>query len=487
MQLAILTPRPPSPYARGVAAPAPFFHRLADACRARDSLLCVGLDPGLDAVADASLASHNRKIIDAVADVACCVKPNAAFYEARGIPGLEALADTIAYARGKGLPVILDAKRGDIASSAAAYAKAAFERWNADAVTVNPFLGADGVEPFTAYADRGVFLLCHTSNPGARDIQELTADGRFVYEHVAALAVSWNGRGNAGLVVGATYPGELARVRLIAPEAWILLPGVGTQGGDLEASLAAGLRDDGMGVIVNVSRGVAQAADPGAAAREYRDRINAVRRGPRGDATPAPTASLADEIAVGLHALGAVRFGEFTLKSGQKSPIYIDLRLLVSDPALMRTVARAMAALLKSIACDRIAAIPYGGLPIGQAVSLETGLPLVYPRREVKEYGTKKAIEGAFRPGETVVVLDDLVTTGGSKLEAIAPLAEAGLVVKDVVVLVDRGQGGAAELAARGVRLHAVLTLSGLLDALVRHGSIAATAASGVRAALGIA
>ncbi len=471
-----------------MAAPASFFARLADACRARDSLLCVGLDPGLDAVPDASLLSFNSKIIDAVADVACCVKPNAAFHEARGIPGLEALAETIAYARAKGLPVILDAKRGDIASSAAAYAKAAFERWNADAVTVNPFLGADGVEPFTAYADRGVFLLCHTSNPGARDIQELTADGRFVYEHVAALAVAWNGRGNVGLVVGATYPGELARVRRIAPEAWILLPGVGSQGGDLEASLDAGLRGDGMGVIVNVSRAVAQAADPGAAAREYRDRINAVRRGPRGTrpAAPAPAAALADGIAVGLHALGAVRFGEFTLKSGQKSPIYIDLRLLVSDPKLMRTVARAIAELLKGVSCDRIAAIPYGGLPIGQAVSLETGLPLIYPRREVKEHGTKKAIEGVFRPGETVVVLDDLVTTGGSKIEAIAPLTEAGLAVKDVVVLVDRGQGGADELASRGVRLHAVLTLADLLDALVRRGTIAASAAAGVRSALGI-
>ena len=472
-----------------MAAPAPFFTRLADACRERDSLLCVGLDPGLEAVPTDAVAVHNKRIIDAVADVACCVKPNYAFHEARGLPGLEALLDTIAYARAKGLPVILDAKRGDVSSSAAAYAKAAFHAWGADAVTVNPFLGADGVEPFTAYADRGVFLLCHTSNPGARDIQELQAGGRFVYEHVAALATSWNGLGNVGLVVGATYPEELARVRRIAPEAWILLPGVGTQGGDLEASLAAGLRSDGMGVIVNVSRAIAQAPDPGAAAREYRDRINAVRRRPRGvgpAAAPTPAPSLADEIAVGLHALGAVRFGEFTLKSGRKSPIYIDLRLLVSDPALMRTVARAMAGLMRGIACDRIAAIPYGGLPIGQAVSLETGLPLVYPRREVKEYGTKKAIEGAFSAGETVVVLDDLVTTGGSKIEAIAPLAEAGLEVKDVVVLVDRGQGGAAELAAHGLRLHAVLTLADLLDALVRRGSIDAPTAAAVRSALEI-
>jgi uridine monophosphate synthetase len=473
-----------------------FFARLADACRRNDSLLCVGLDPQLDAVPDADLRSRIAGLVDATAEFACCFKPNCAFFEARGTPGLEALAATIAHVHAKGLPVILDAKRGDVASSAAAYAKAAFETWGADAVTLNPFLGGDSIEPFAAYADRGMFLLCRTSNPGARDLQELAAGDRTVYEHVAALAASWNRAGNVGLVVGATWPDELARVRKIAHELWILLPGVGAQGGDLEASLAAGLRPDGLGVVVNVSRAIATAADPRAAARDFRGRINsarrgrinAIRRGPRPKAqvaAPAAGEALVDEIAIGLHALGAVRFGEFTLKSGKKSPVYIDLRLLVSDPALMRIVAHAMANLLRGIRCDRIAAIPYGGLPIGQAVSLETGLPLVYPRREVKDYGTRKAIEGAYAPGETVAVLDDLVTTGGSKLEAIAPLAEAGLVVKDIVVLVDRTRGGAEELATRGLRLHAVLTLEALLEALVRRGAVEASMAASVRSALG--
>jgi len=469
-----------------------FFQKLADACRAHDSLLCVGLDPQLETVRDADLRSRTADLVDATAEFACCFKPNYAFFEARGIPGLVALAATIAHVHAKGLPVILDAKRGDVASSAAAYAKAAFEAWGADAVTLNPFLGGDSVEPFAAYADRGMFLLCRTSNPGARDLQELAAGGRTVYEHVAALAASWNRAGNLGLVVGATWPEELARVRGMTSDQWILLPGVGAQGGDLEASLAAGLRPDGLGVVVNVSRAIAQAADPGRAARELRDRINAARKARRSSPAPKPGDSrqarvdpaLVDEIALGLHALGAVRFGEFTLKSGKKSPGYIDLRLLVSDPSLMRTVARAMAGLLGGIRCDRIAAIPYGGLPIGQAVSLETGLPLVYPRREVKDYGTKKAIEGAYASGETVAVLDDLVTTGGSKLEAIAPLAGAGLGVKDIGGLVDRAQGGAEELAARGLRLHAVLTLEALLDALVRRGAVDAGTAGAVRSAL---
>jgi len=421
--------------------------------------------------------------MDAAAPFACAFKPNAAFYEARGLAGWTALQRVIAHAQAAGKPVILDAKRGDIASTAEAYAAACFDALGADAVTMNPLLGGDTVECF-ARAGKGVFLLCHTSNPGAQDLQEQDVGGRPFFELLAEKALGWNRHDNLGLVVGATYPDQLARVRAIAPRMWILLPGVGTQGGDLEASLDAGLDAQAGRLLVNVSRAVCAARDPGAAAAEFRDRINAVRKAPHRARAAAPARSLRDEVALGLHSLGAVRFGEFTLKSGKKSPVYIDLRLLVSDPALMARVARLFQEMLAPLAFDRIAAIPYGGLPIGQAVALATGRPLLYPRREVKEYGTKKAIEGAFSPGETAVVLDDLVTTGGSKLEAMEPLLQAGLVVKDVAVLVDREQGGAQELAARGVALHAALTLGQILETLVRHGRITDSVKAEVHAAL---
>jgi uridine monophosphate synthetase len=300
-------------------------------------------------------------------------------------------------------------------------------------------------------------------------------------------------------VVGATFPESLARVRAAAPTMWILLPGAGAQGGNLEASLAAGLDAEGSRVLVNVSRGVTAAPDPGRAAEEYCRQIREARHAARsaspavpagiaGDGrTAGPAQSVVDEIARGLHELGAVRFGEFTLKSGLKSPIYIDLRLLVSDPRLMARAASAMAGLLEGLRFDRIAALPYGGLPIGQAVSLASGRPLIYPRREAKDYGTRKLIEGTHAAGETVVVLDDLVTTGRSKIEAMQPLSEAGLKITDVVVLIDREQGGRAELAARGVCLHSVMTISQFLDSLVRQGRIAASVRGDVRSALGLA
>jgi len=449
-----------------------FYEWLAETAQRNDSLLCVGLDSQPEQLAGAAdQFDFNRRIVDATHDLVCCYKPNFAFYEQAGLGGLEALRRTVAYIHDTArVPVILDAKRGDIGSTAAAYARAAFQAWGADAVTVNPYLGGDSIVPFTSYADRGVFVLCHTSNPGAADLQALPCPARPLYEIVAEKAAGWG----AGLVVGATYPEALARVRALAPQAWILLPGVGAQGGDLEAALAAGLRDDRLGIIVNASRGIIYAGDPRQAALDLRRQINAARA--KG---PAPRPTLQSQLTLALADIGAVKFGEFTLASGKKSPIYIDLRLLASHPGVLRLVAHAYAGLIDSLLDSedrrlgiRLAAIPYAALPIGTAVALEMGLPLIYPRKEAKAHGTGRTIEGVFQPGERAIVLDDLITTGGSKLAAIEPLEAAGLQVQDVVVLIDREQGGQQELAAVGYRLHAVLRLGEMLDLLVEAGRI---------------
>lgn len=171
---------------------------------------------------------------------------------------------------------------------------------------------------------------------------------------------------------------------------------------------------------------------------------------------------------------GCVKFGRFTLKSGLESPIYIDLRLLVSDATLLRRAAGALAQQARGLTFDRIAAIPYAGLPIGVALGLELERPVIYPRREAKSYGTRRAIEGAYRAGERALVVDDLITRGDSKLEAIAPLEAAGLSVRDVLVLIDREQGGGADLARRGYTLHSVLRLREVIDALHKIGRISA-------------
>jgi uridine monophosphate synthetase len=461
------------------------FEKLIQAIITNDSLLCVGLDPRPDRFPTPVMAqpdptfAFNKAIVDATLDLACAYKPNFAFYEAQGLEGLAALRRTIEYIHEVAdVPVILDAKRGDIGSTAEAYAKAAFEVWGADAVTVNPYLGHDAMQPFTTYADRGVFLLCHTSNPGATDLQTLDCGGRPLYQVVAEQAVRWGE--NVGLVIGATYPQALRTVREMAPQMWILLPGVGTQGGDLEAALAAGLDEQGSGIIVNASRSIIYAENPRVAAQELRDRINAARSMPK---SQIPTSSR-DQLILALADIGCVKFGQFTLTSGLQSPIYIDLRLLVSHPGTLRDVARAYAQLLRPLAFDRLAAIPYAALPIGTAVSLELGCPLIYPRKEAKGHGTRRVVEGEFQKDERVVVLDDLITTGASKLEAIAPLEELGLQVEDIVVLIDREQGGREDLEERGYRLHAVFGLGKMLDVLAQHGRISTAQRDEVKAFL---
>ncbi len=226
----------------------------------------------------------------------------------------------------------------------------------------------------------------------------------------------------------------------------------------------------GLGLLINVSRAIAKASDPGEAAKKMRDEINLVRHSSlitRHSSNPALT-----QLAQDLITSQCVRFGQFKLKSGIMSPIYLDLRRLVTHPLILKRVAQAYAAKLKELQFDRIAGIPYAALPIATAIALEMNRPLIYPRREAKDYGTKAVIEGDYVAGETIVVIDDLATTGGSKIEAIQKLEAADLKVRDIVVLIDRGQGAGPMLAEAGYRLHAVAALPELLDEWLRSGAI---------------
>jgi uridine monophosphate synthetase len=257
-----------------------FLEKRVDDC---SSLLCIGLDPHVSDIQEPTADSARDFCLNLVKQTsryAAAFKPNAAFFEVLGPEGWTALKDVItaihaeSNRQGSRIPVILDAKRGDIASTAEAYAQSAFEKLGVDCITLSPYLGKDSIEPFIRNSEKGIFLLCKTSNPGSADLQDMVlANGNLLYEYVAQLARQWNTKNNIGLVVGATHLEAQKRVRASVPDLWFLAPGVGVQGGELESALQAGLRKDGKGMLLSVSRGIARAEKPGVAAAELRDQI----------------------------------------------------------------------------------------------------------------------------------------------------------------------------------------------------------------------
>ncbi len=252
-----------------------FVQKLLNASRKNESWLCIGLDPDPELMPETDVLQFNKAIIEATSDLVCAYKPNLAFYEALGAEGPTILEKTVRHVPDD-IPVIGDAKRGDIGNTARAYAQALFSVLGFDAATVNPYLGHDSVEPFISYKDKGVFILCRTSNKGAADFQDLITGGLPLYEAVAQKAGEWNTHGNVGLVVGATYPGELKRVRSICPEMALLIPGVGAQGGDLSSAVSYGVDAQGEKAIINVARQILYASkgkDFAQAARNIAEKI----------------------------------------------------------------------------------------------------------------------------------------------------------------------------------------------------------------------
>ncbi len=262
-----------------------FFEKLTNATQQNNSLLCVGLDPYLEMITTTEeLVSLNRLIIEATANVACVYKPNLAIYEGMGEAGLSALVQTLNIIReiNPSVPIIGDGKRGDIGNCSLAYTSMLFEKYKFDAVTVSPYMGYDSIEPFLQYKDKGIFVLCRTSNPGGKDIQELMVmrEGDSIahplYEIVAELALKWNEQNNnVGLVIGATYPEQIARIRQICPNMLFLIPGVGAQGGNTEKTVRSAVNAEGEGFIINVSRKIMHAAKT--STDKLRTRVEAIK------------------------------------------------------------------------------------------------------------------------------------------------------------------------------------------------------------------
>jgi orotidine-5'-phosphate decarboxylase len=244
-----------------------FYETIENAWIKKDSMVCVGLDPDLQKIpghlkgVENPIFEFNRALVDATADLVCAYKPQFAYYAAQSAESQLGMTIDYIHKHHPGIPVILDAKRGDIGSTAKMYAREVFERFGADAVTVNPYMGGDTLEPFLERKDKGIIILCRTSNPGAGDIQDLETGGKKVYEVIAEKAATeWNANKNVLLVVGATYPLELKKIREIAGEMPFLVPGIGAQGGDIEAAVSHGKTESGGGMIINSSRGIIYAS-----------------------------------------------------------------------------------------------------------------------------------------------------------------------------------------------------------------------------------
>ena len=268
-----------------------FIQKLEKIVQKNNSLVCVGLDSDFEKIPDRFKKGNppaggpqfafNKWIIDQTSDLVCAYKPNSAFYEARGVKGIEELKMTFAYLRKKypQIVTILDAKRADIGSTNIGYVKYAFDYLGADGITLHPYLGREALQPFLDRADKGCILLCRTSNPGAGEFQDLTVRKRYLYEQIALNVVKkWNQNQNCLLVVGATYPKELARIRkIVGNSLWFLVPGVGAQGAEVEATVKAGRNRNGTGMIVNSSRGIIFTEDPCCSTKKLRDEINKYR------------------------------------------------------------------------------------------------------------------------------------------------------------------------------------------------------------------
>ena len=268
------------------ASLSPAVRKLEAQVQASNSLLCIGLDPEMSRIPERfhreahPLFAFCREVIDATGEFACAFKPNTAFFEAQGARGWAQLSMVFDHLRDQHPHhfLICDAKRGDIGSTNRGYVKAIFDDLGADAITLHPYLGAEALAPFLDRKDKASIILCRTSNPGAGELQDLVSEGCPLWETVASkVSQEWNTRGNCLLVVGATWPEELRRVRALAPEMTFLVPGIGAQGGDVEATVHAGLRPDGTGLVLSSSRAILYADNPAGEARKTRDAINAAR------------------------------------------------------------------------------------------------------------------------------------------------------------------------------------------------------------------
>lgn len=478
-----------------------FFLQLTDAIAAKQSLLVTGLDPnpemlqswalrrGMAGCSFLSQARHWIKgVIEATGAHVCAYKPSLGFYQSLGPIGLELLREVRELVP-LDTPLIVDAKHGDLNSSSA-LAHYLFRELGADAVTLSPLPGQDIAAPFLLYPEKAVVVTCHSSNPAARELQHHPHEGDPLYLRIVREAQRWGTPEQLLLEVGTSDPAILARVRAEAPERFLILRSLWAEEDRLDALLEAGLTDSADGLLLPLPQNLLVEDDMAERASQLKQRIAAQRQKKLLQQSSdrcslwLPTQQATEpmeQLIMDLFDLGCLLFGEYKQASGAIFNYYIDLRQVISDPNLFHRVLHAYAASMEGLTFDRIAGIPYGSLPTATGLSLKLHSPLIYPRKEVKAHGARRLIEGDFQEGETVVVVDDVLISGGSVLEGIAKLESSGLRVTDVVVLIDHGatagegdggHNGRARLEEAGYQLHAVLDIARITKVLLQAGRL---------------
>jgi uridine monophosphate synthetase len=496
-----------------------FFIQLTEAIAERQSLLVTGLDPnpemlqswarrhGMAGRSFLSQARHWIKaVIEATAPHVCAYKPSLGFYQALGPTGLDLLREVRELVP-LDIPLIIDAKHGDLNSSSA-LAHYLFRVLGADATTLSPLAGQDIAAPFLLYPEKAVVVTCHSSNPAARVLQHHPHEDDPLYLRIVRESQLWATPEQLLLEVGTSDPAILARVRQEAPERFLMLRSLWSEEDRLEALLEAGLTSAADGLLLPLPQNLLVEDDLSARAAALKQRISDQRQrwlerrslvdqasdaraatcslwlpeAPQAREDPTPRQDPHADLILDLYDIGCLLFGDYVQASGAVFNYYIDLRQIISDPNLFHRVLHAYGLLLQELDFDRVAGIPYGSLPTATGLSLQLHKPLIYPRKEVKAHGARRLIEGDFEEGERVVVIDDILITGGSVLEGIAKLESSGLVVSDVVVFIDHG--GDADPRARqrlsdqGYRLHAVLGIERITRVLENAGRLSAAQAA---------
>ncbi|MGK7937160.1 MAG: bifunctional orotidine-5'-phosphate decarboxylase/orotate phosphoribosyltransferase [Xenococcaceae cyanobacterium] len=471
-----------------------FFAKLNQAIAKNNSLLVVGLDPNPEMMPSRGEGEIGSKetinlsdrlqawlewVIEETRDRICAYKPTLGFYQALGVAGLE-LLDRILTKIPNHIPVILDAKHSDLNTSTV-FAHTSFAQWQVDAVTLSPYAGQDHAAPFLVYADKAVFILCHTSNPGAFALQEYPHPDNPFYLEVVKQVQSWGTMEQLYLEVGTNNPDIIGKIRAVAPERTILLRSIWAEGTDFSQILQAGFDRNGEGLLIPIPQDLLSTDNLAQQLEKLNQEVQETRSKliQVGSTCELWTSNVClfnkhphQELILQLFDIGCLLFGEYVQASGATFSYYIDLRKIISNPQLFNQVIKAYAEILKNLTFDRIAGIPYGALPTATGLALNLHRPMIFPRKEVKAHGTRRLIEGNFNPGEKVVVVDDILISGKSVIEGAAKLESADLQIEDIVVFIDHEGGVKDRLAQNGYLAHSVLTISEITETLYEAGRI---------------